>query len=92
MAITVVNGTPAQGLEFTIAGVVDGSAQPPSWSGSLAPMYTSGWQIKMAVSGYDSYSVGFYTVGWNGNDWAITWSNPVPDDSMVSLSINVFPN
>ena len=91
MAITVVNGTPAQNLEFSIAGVVDGSAQPPMWSGSLNPMYTSGWQIKMAVSGYDLYSVSFYTVGYNGNDLAAATSQPVPDESMVSLSINVFP-
>jgi hypothetical protein len=92
MAITVVNGTTAQGLEFSIQGYVDGSAVPPMWSGSLSPVNTSGFQIDMEVSGYDSYSVGFYTVGQNGDDWAITWSQPVPDESMVSLSINVFPN
>jgi hypothetical protein len=89
MAITVVNATPAQGLEFSICGVVDGSANPPMWSGSLSPIYTSGYQIEMEVSGFDSYSVGFYTVGYNGNDWAITWSQPVADGTSVSLAINV---
>jgi hypothetical protein len=89
MAITVVNGTPAQGLEFSICGYVDGSANPPIWSGSLTPIYTSGYQIDMEVSGYDTYSVGFYIVGWNGDNWPITWSQPVADGTMVSLAINV---
>jgi hypothetical protein len=89
MAITVVNATTAQNLEFSIAGVVDGSANPPMWSGSLSPIYTSGYQIAMEVSGFDTYSVGFYTVGNNGNDWAVTWSQPVPDGTSVSLAINV---
>lgn len=89
MAITVVNGTPAQGLEFSICGYVDGSANPPMWSGSLSPMNTSGDTVEMDVSGYDAYSVGFYTVGWNGNNWAITWSQQVADGTMVMLAINV---
>jgi hypothetical protein len=89
MAITVVNGTPAQGLEFTICGYIDGSANPPMWSGSLTPIYTSGYQVQMEVSGYDSYSVGFYTVGWQGDNWAITWSQPVADGTSVTLAINV---
>ncbi len=90
MAITVVNSTPAQGLEFTICGYVDGSANPPMWSGSLTPMNTSGSQIDMDVSGYDNYSVGFYTVGWNGDDWALAWSQQVQDGATVALAINVF--
>lgn len=89
MAITVVNATPAQGLEFSIAGVVDGSANPPMWSGSLSPLNTSGFQIDMEVSGYDSYSVGFYTVGYAGNDWPVAWSQPVADGTTVMLTINV---
>ncbi|HEX8560949.1 MAG TPA: hypothetical protein VF668_22845 [Pyrinomonadaceae bacterium] len=90
MAITVVNATPAQGLEFSICGYVDGSANPPMWSGSLGPVNTSGSQIQMDVSGYDAYSVGFYIVGWNGDNWPVTWSKQVPDDSTVSFAINVF--
>ena len=89
MAITVVNGTNAQGLEFSVCGVVDGSANPPMWSGSLTPMNTSGDTVQMDVSGYDSYSVGFYTVGNAGDNWAITWSQPVTDGTSVMLTINV---
>ena len=89
MAITVVNGTPAQGLEFTICGYVDGSANPPMWSGSLTPINTSGYQIEMEVSGFDTYSVGFYTVGYNGDNWALAWSQQVADGTSVTLAINV---
>jgi hypothetical protein len=89
MAITVVNQTSAIGLEFMVCGYVDGSANPPMWSGSLTPINTSGYSIQMEVSGYDSYGVGFYTVGYNGNDLPITWSNPVADGTMVSLAINI---
>ena len=88
MAITVVNGTPAQGLEFVINGMTDGSGTP-MWSGSLNPINTSGYTLDMEVSGFDSYSVGFYTVGWNGDNWAIAWSQPVTDGTMVTLAINV---
>lgn len=90
MAITVVNQTPAQGLEFTICGYVDGSANPPMWSGSLSPVNTSGYQIDMEVSGYMTYAVGFYTVGWQpDNGWAIAWSPQVTDKTTVALAINV---
>jgi hypothetical protein len=91
MAIQVVNGTPAQGLEFTICGYVDGSANPPMWSGSLAPSGQSGDSISMAVSGYETYAVGFYTVGWVPNDgWAIAWSPEVTDQTTVTLAIDVY--
>lgn len=93
MAIEVVNGTPAQGLEFTICGYVDGSANPPMWSGSLAASGQSGDSVMMSVSGYESYAVGFYTVGWQPNDgWAIAWSPEVTDDTIVALAINVMAN
>jgi hypothetical protein len=90
MAIKVVNGTPAQGLEFTICGYVDGSANPPMWSGNLAPMGQEGSIVPMDVSGYETYAVGFYTVGWlPNNEWAIAWSPQVTDNTTVSLSIDV---
>jgi hypothetical protein len=92
MAITVVNGTPATGVEFMICGYVDGSANPPMWSGSLQPMDQSGSSNVMEVSGYESYGVGFYTVGWNGNDMAVAWSPEITDDTTVSLSIDVEAN
>ncbi|HYH84551.1 MAG TPA: hypothetical protein VEX60_03655 [Pyrinomonadaceae bacterium] len=90
MAITVVNGTPAQGLEFTICGYVDGSANPPMWSGNLQPYPQDGYQLVMEVSGYETYAVGFYTVGWlPNNEWAIAWSPEVTDETTVSLTIIV---
>lgn len=93
MAIEVVNGTPAQGLEFTICGYVDGSANPPMWSGGLAPMGQPGDRMMMQVSGFESYGVGFYTVGWlPNNEWAIAWSPEVTDDTIVALAINVMAN
>ena len=93
MAIEVVNGTPAQGLEFTICGYVDGSANPPMWSGLLAPMGQDGSKVMMNVSGFESYSVGFYTVGWlPNNGWAIAWSPEVTDNTIVSLAIDVMAN
>ena len=89
MAITVVNGTPAQGLEFSILGYIDGSALPPMWSGSLSPMNTSGDTVNMDVSGYDSYSVSFYIVGYAGEDLPNALSQPVADGTTVMLTINV---
>jgi hypothetical protein len=89
MAITVVNGTPAQGLEFSINGYIDGSANPPLWSGSLSPMNTSGYSINMDVSGYDSYSVSFYIVGYAGENLPNALSQPVADGTTVMLTINV---
>ena len=91
MAITVVNETSAIGLEFMVCGYVDGSANPPMWSGTLQPMNQQGSQITMDVSGYETYAVGFYTVGWLPNDqWAIAWSPQVTDQTTVALAINVF--
>ena len=37
MSITVTNNTSAVGVEFSICGYVDGSANPPMWSGNLNP-------------------------------------------------------
>ena len=43
------------------------------------------------MSGYETYAVGFYTVGWLPNDqWAIAWSPQVTDKTSVALAINVF--
>lgn len=92
MPITVVNQTNATGVEFMIRGYVDGSANPPMWSGSLQPVNHSGYQNVMEVSGFDTYGVGFYTVGYNGDDIAIAWSPEVTDDTLVALAINVMAN
>lgn len=90
MAIEVVNGTPAQGLEFIVCGYVDGSANPPMWSGRLAPMDQTGSSVMVPVSGFVTYGVGFYTVGWLPNDgWAVAWSPQVTDKTTVSLTIDV---
>ena len=90
MAIEVVNGTPAQGLEFTVCGYVNGSASPPLASGRLAPMDQQGSSVTVPVSGYVSYGVGFYTVGWlPNNGWAIAWSPQVTDNTTVTLAIDV---
>ena len=93
MAIEVVNGTPAQGLEFTVCGFVNGSAVPPMWSGRLAPMDQSGSSVSVPVSGFISYGIGFYTVGWlPDNGWAIAWSPQVTDNTVVTLAIDVTAN
>lgn len=89
MAITVVNGTPATGVEFMICGYVDGSANPPMWSGSLQPYPQDGSQNVMEVSGFETYGIGFYSVGYNGNDMAVAWSPEVTDETTVSLTIIV---
>jgi len=90
MAIEVVNGTPAQGLEFIVCGYVEGSAVPPMWSGTLAPMDQDGSSATVQVSGFVSYGVGFYTVGWLPNSgWAVAWSPEVTDNTTVSLAIDV---
>ncbi len=90
MAIEVVNGTNAQGLEFLICGYVDGSANPPMWSGTLAPSGQSGGSVSMEVSGYETYAVGFYPVGWAGDSMAIAWSMEVTDKTTVTLAIDVY--
>jgi hypothetical protein len=89
MAITVVNGTPAQGLEFSICGYVDGSANPPMWSGSLQPSGQDGSQNVIEVSGYITYAVGFFPVGWlPNNESTFAWSPQVTDKTTVALAIN----
>jgi hypothetical protein len=93
MAIEVVNGTPAQGLEFTVHGFINGSAAPPMWSGRLAPMNHSGSMVKVPVSGYVTYAVGFFPVGWlPNNGWALAWSPQVTDNTTVALTIDVMAN
>ncbi len=89
MAITVVNGTNATGLEFYVNGFVDGSALPPMWSGSLNPSGQNGSSIVVDVSGYITYAVGFWPVGWLPNDqMSIAWSPQVTDQVTVALAIN----
>jgi hypothetical protein len=90
MAIEVVNSTPADGLEFFICGYVDGSATSPLWSGGLRPSGQDGYQVSVNVSGYMSYGVAFYTVGWlPNNQWAYAMSPEVTDNTLVQLAINV---
>jgi hypothetical protein len=93
MAIEVVNSTPAAGLEFFICGYVNGSATTPLWSGTLQPSGQDGYQVSMDVSGYMSYGVAFYTVGWLPNEgWAYAMSPEVTDSTLVELAINVEAN
>ena len=92
MAITVVNGTNAEGIEFTINGMTDGSATP-MWSGSLTPMGQPGSQIVQEVSGFMTYQVVFYPVGYAGPDVAAFASSPqVTDDVLVAFNIDVLAN
>lgn len=89
MAITVVNETSAIGLEFMVCGYVDGSANPPMWSGSLQPSGQQGSQNVIEVSGYETYAVGFFPVGWlPNNEASIAWSPQVTDRTTVQLAIN----
>lgn len=88
MAITVVNETSATGVEFMICGYVDGSANPPMWSGSLQPSGQQGSQNVIDVSGYVTYAVGFFPVGWVNNETSIAWSPQVTDKTTVQLAIN----
>jgi hypothetical protein len=92
MAITVVNGTPATGVEFMICGYVDGSANPAMWSGSLQPAGQEGDANVMEVSGFESYGVFFYPVGYNGDNMASAWSPEVTDNTIVALNIDVDAN
>jgi hypothetical protein len=93
MAIEVVNSTPAGGLEFFICGYVDGSATSPLWSGGLQPSGQDGYQVSVNVSGYMSYGVAFYTIGWlPNNQWAYAMSPEVTDNTLVELAINVEAN
>ena len=88
MAITVVNDTSATGLEFMICGYVDGSANPPMWSGSLQPSGQEGSQNVIEVSGFVTYAVGFFPVGFQNNETSIAWSPQVTDKTTVELAIN----
>lgn len=89
MAITVVNKTSAVGLEFMVCGYVDGSANPPMWSGSLNPAGQDGSSIVMDVSGYVTYGVGFFPVGWlPNNETSFAWSPQVTDDTTVVFAFN----
>ena len=93
MAIEVVNSTNGQNLEFFICGYVNGSATSPMWSGNLAPSGQQGYQVSMDVSGYESYGVAFYTVGWLPDEgWAYAMSPEVTDNTLVELAINVQAN
>ena len=89
MAITVVNGTSATGVEFQVCGYVDGSANPPMWSGSLNPSGQDGSSNVIEVSGYITYAVGFFPVGWQQNETSTAWSPQVTDQTTVALAINV---
>lgn len=92
MAITVVNGTNAEGVEFTINGMTDGSATP-MWSGSLNPVGQKGSQIVQDVSGFETYQVVFYPVGWTGPDQFAGAASPqVTDSVIVAFNIDVFAN
>jgi hypothetical protein len=89
MAITVVNETSAEGVEFYICGYIDGSANPPLWSGGLNPSGQAGSQVVVDVSGYVTYAVGFWPVGWLPNDQtSIAWSPQITDNTLVALAIN----
>ncbi len=90
MAITVVNDTSAVNVEFMVCGYVDGSANPPMWSGNLSPSGQDGSSNVIDVSGYVTYSVGFFPVGWlPDNQTSIAWSPQVTDKTTVALAINV---
>lgn len=92
MAITVVNGTNAEGIEFTINGMTDGSATP-MWSGSLNPAGQQGSQQVQEVSGFETYQVVFYPVGYAGpNQWTAASSPQVTDSVIVAFNIDVFAN
>ena len=89
MSITVANNTSATGVEFMICGYVDGSANPPMWSGSLNPSGQDGSSVVVDVSGYMTYGVGFWPVGWLPNDQiSVAWSPQVTDQTTVALAIN----
>jgi hypothetical protein len=80
-------------LEFFIVGYVAGSATSPMWSGGLSASGQQGASVSVAVSGYESYGVAFFTVGWvNSDDWATAMSPEVTDNTLVELAINVETN
>jgi hypothetical protein len=89
MSITVANNTSATGVEFMICGYVDGSANPPMWSGNLNASGQPGSSIVVDVSGYMTYAVGFFPVGWVQNGVSNAWSPQVTDQVTVALAINI---
>ena len=92
MAITVVNGTTAENLEFMINGVTDGSGTP-MWSGNLSPMGQQNSTIVMDVSGFETYTVDFYPVGQTGTDQTPVATSPeVTDNTIVALNLDVDSN
>lgn len=92
MAITVVNGTNAEGIEFTINGMTDGSATP-MWSGSLNPVGQQGSQQVMEVSGFETYQVVFYPVGYTGSNQLASASTPeITDEVLVAFNLDVEAN
>jgi hypothetical protein len=92
MAITVVNGTNAENLEFTINGMTDGSGTP-MWSGNLSPAGQQNSQIVIDVSGFETYQVVFYPVGYTGPNEAASASSPqVTDSVIVAFNIDVLAN
>jgi hypothetical protein len=89
MAITVVNQTSAVGVEFLVFGYVDGSANPPMWSGNLNPSGQDGSQNVVDVSGFVTYGVSFFPVGWEPNNQPSFARSPqVTDNTTVALAIN----
>lgn len=88
MAITVVNGTSATGLEFQVYGYVDGSANPPMWSGSLNPSGQPDSSNVIDVSGFITYGVSFSPVGWVQDGAAVAASPQVTDQTTVVFAIN----
>lgn len=91
MAITVVNETNAEGLEFTINGMTDGSGTP-MWSGSLNPSGQSNSTLIMDVSGFELYQVVFYPVGYAGDQSAFASTPEITDNVLVAFNIDVQPN
>ena len=92
MAITVVNGTNAENIEFLIMGVTDGSGTP-MWSGNLSPMGQPNSTLVMDVSGYETYRISFFPVGYTGpNSAAFAMSPDVTDETIVALNIDVDSN
>ena len=92
MAITIVNETNAEGLEFTINGMTDGSGAP-MWSGSLDPSGQPMATNVMEVSGYDLYQVVFYPIGYTGSDQAaVASTGEISDNVLVAFNIDVQPN
>ena len=89
MSITVANNTSATGVEFMICGYVDGSANPPMWSGSLNPSGQPDSSNVIDVSGFITYGVSFFPVGWVQDGAAFAASPQVTDQVIVALNINV---